>query len=192
MTKPSSKPPGKPRAPKKISPKATTSPEPGPDPALVEASENKAKEFLQRGMEAEKKRNWEVAIECYRVVLRINPVEPATRYLAPYNIAHSLCRLKRFEEAAGYAHAAVAADREKHPSYNLLGIIYNEMGRHQDAAWYWLAAAKRASKSKVAWLNLQALHEKHPELLADVPYLEDTVEATRKLLESRGQLPRGH
>lgn len=184
--------PRKPRSSKKIDTKEASSPEITPDPALVEAAENKAKEFLQFGIEAEKKKDSEAAIEFYRVVLRINPVEPVTRYLAPYNIAHSLCRLKRFAEAAGYAHAAVAADREKHPAYNLLGIIYNEMGRHQDAAWYWLAAAKRATKSKAAWLNLQSLLVKHPDVLTDVPYLADTVEATRKLLESRRQLPQVH
>ena len=191
MTKQSAN-PRKPRSTKKASPKTTASLAITPDPLLVEAAENKAKEYLQLGLDAEKEKKWEAAIECYRVVLRINPVDPVTRYLAPYNIAQSLWRLKRFAEAAGYAHAAVATDKERHAAYNLLGIIYTELGKHQDAAWYLLAAARRATKSKVAWLNLQAILLKHPELLSDVPYLGDTVEATRKLLESRGQIPRGH
>lgn len=191
LTKPSSKPRTRKLSTKKDA-KETANPVAGPDPALVEQAENKAKEYLQLGLEAEKKRNWEAAIECYRVVLRINPVDPVTRYLAPYNTAHSLYRLKRFEEAAGYAHAAVAADRERHPAYNLLGIIYIERGMYQDAAWYLLAAARRATKSKAAWLNLQVILSKHPELLTDVPYLADTVDATRKLLESRGVQRRTH
>lgn len=66
------------------------------------------------------------------------------------------------------------------------------MGKYQDAAWYWLAAARRALRSKAAWINLQGILTKHPELLTEVPYLTDTVEATRKLLESRGTLPRAH
>jgi len=164
----------------------------GPDPALVEAAENRAREYLSLGMEAEKKRAWEVAVECYRKVFRINPVDPVTRYSAFYNMAHSLMRLKQFAEAAGYAHAAVAVSREQHAAYNLLGIIYSTSGMYQDASWYWMAAAGRALKSKVAWLNLQALLAKHPALLADVPYLAETVEATRKVLETRGQLPKAH
>lgn len=191
MTKQSSKPrTRKPSAKKDL--KETTSPEIAPDPLLVEAAESRAKEYLRLGIEAEGKKNWEDAIACYRAVLRINPVDPETRYLAPYNMAHSLCRLKRFEEAAGFAHAAVAADRERHPAYNLLGIIYNERRMYEDAAWYLLAAARRALRSKAAWLNLQAMLSMHPELLADIPYLAETVEATRKLLESRGQLPMAH
>lgn len=186
MTKQSSK-PRKPAASKKASKAAT-----GPDPALVEAAENKAKECLARGMEAEKAKKWEQAIDCYRMVLRINPTDPTTRYMAPYNIAYSLCQLKRFDEAAGYAHAAVIADRGRHAAYNLLGIIYNEMGRYPDAAWYWLAAAGRATRSKAAWLNLQRILSRRPELLTDVPSLADTVEATRKVLEARGLLPRAN
>jgi len=177
----------KPKASKKAS-----VPETSPDPLLVEAAENKAKEFLARGMEAEKVKNWEQAIDCYRMIFRINPADPAIRYSAFYNVAHSLMRVKKFDEAAGYAHAAVVVSRERHPAYNLLGIIYNELGRYQDAAWYLLAAAGRAGKGKAAWVNLQPILAKHPELLTDVPYLADTVEATRKVLETRGQLPKAH
>jgi len=157
-----------------------------------ENSEAMAKGYLLLGGEAEKNRNWDDAIECYRAILRINPVDPVSRYFAPYNIAHALFQLKRFEEATGYAHAAVAANMDWPQAYNMLGVVYKAQGKYQDAVWYLLAATLRAPTNKNAWLNLQAILAKHPEVLADIPYLADAVESARKFLEARGALPKAH
>lgn len=196
MTKPPSKSPRKLPACKSIDlPKIDVAKITNPDIRnfLSDAGnpESSAKGYFLLGVEAEGKSDWERAIESYRAVLAVNPHDPVSRYFAPHNLAYSMIQLSRYKEAEVYARAAIAVNEEWPHAYNLLGIACKAMGNYQEAAGAFLTSTLKGPKGKTAWLQLQSMLAEHPELHL-VPDLADAVDAARKFLESRGQLPRGH
>ena|GEM_PF-1414785 len=155
--------------------------------------ESQAKAFWMLGVEAEQRMDWTGAIDCYQVVLRIQPADPLSRYFSTHNMAFALIQLKRFEEAVPYAEAAIRLNEGWPFGYHTLGVALNQLGKYPEAAYAFLTAIwKGGQKSNDSWRHLQAMLGAHPDVLVAVPRLAGDVEQVRRALESRGLLPRTH
>ena len=153
---------------------------------------NVSKAHLLLGLEAEERQDWEEAAENYLRIVELAPADEMVLYFGHNNRAYSLLQLKRFEEAAAHCMAAIGIDDAKHNAYKNLGLACEALGRPADACVCFLDAASRNAIDKRAWLHLQQLLSKNPDVLAQSPDVVERLKGLREFYEANGGVPRAN
>jgi Flp pilus assembly protein TadD len=113
-------------------------------------------------------------------------------YFGHNNRAYALLQLKRFDEAEAHCIAAIKVDDARHNAYKNFGLACEALGRPVDAGFCFINAACRNAADKRAWLHLQQLLSRNPDLLAQSPDLGERMEALRNFYEANGGVPRAN
>lgn len=153
---------------------------------------NVAKAHLLLGLEAEERQDWEDAAENYLRIIELAPADDVLLYFGHNNRAYSLLQLNRFAEAEAHCVAAIGVDDVRHNAHKNLGLALEALGRPVDAGFCLLNAASRNAADKRAWLHLQQLLSKNPDMLAQSPDLAERVEALREFYDAHGGVPRAN
>ena len=148
-----------------------------------------AENHLQLGLKAERRSDWENAIEHYLLVNELKPSNKSIRYFGHNNLAYSLLHLGRFEEAETYCMKAIEVDDGRHNAYKDLGLACESLGRPIHAATCFINAAIMFCGDERAWLHLQKLLMKNPGLLDNEPALLNKMEVARKNYEDNDGVP---
>lgn len=149
-----------------------------------------AKAHLLLGLEAEERNDWEDAAQNYLRIVELAPADEMVLYFGHNNRAYSLLQLKRFEEAEAHCMAAIQINDARHNAYKNLGLAYDALDRPVDAGFCFINAASRNATDKRAWLHLQQLLSKNPDLLAQSPDLAECMEALCDFYKANGGIPR--
>jgi tetratricopeptide (TPR) repeat protein len=126
---------------------------------------NVAKAHLLLGLEAESRSDWEDAAANYLRSVELAPADDMVLYFGHNNRAHSLIQLSRFDEARAHCAAAIKIDDSRHQAYDNLGLAFEALGYASEAADCYLDATRRNTSDKKAWLHLQQIVSRNPELL---------------------------
>ena len=165
------------------------------DPAIMELLadpsniEDVARAHWLLGCEAERRCDWEDAVEHYLRVVALAPADRMVCYWGHNNLAYSLLLLGRFAEAELHCQAAIKIDQRRHNAHKNLGLAYEGLGRPVDAAASFLDATFRCSSDERAWLHLQKLLTKYPDLLAEEHELAESMEVLRQWYQENGGVP---
>ena len=151
--------------------------------------ENAAKEHWQLGLEAERRADWEEAIEHYLRVINFAPQNQDTRYFGHNNLAYSLIMLRRYAEAETYCMAAIEIDDNRHNAFKNLGLVSDALGRPMQAAICFINAAIMCVTDERAWLHLQKVLLNNPGLIDQEPLLIKKMEIARRAHEKYGGVP---
>ena len=152
-------------------------------------TEDVAKAHLLLGLEAEERQDWDDAAKNYLRIVELAPADDMVRYFGYNNRAYSLLQMKRFEEAETHCMAAIEVDDARHNAYKNLGLACEALGRPAEAAVCFINAGYRNAADKRAWLHLQQLLSKNPDLLAQVPDLAERMADLREFYEAHGGVP---
>ena len=153
---------------------------------------NVAKAHLLLGLEAEERQDWEDTAENYLRIIELAPADDMLMYFGHNNRAYSLLQLKRFEEAEAHCRAAIEVDGARHHAHKNWGLALEALGHPVEAGFCFLNAASRNAADKRAWLHLQQLLSKNPDLPAQFPDLAERVEALCEFYEANGGVPRAN
>ena len=151
--------------------------------------EIEAKEHWQLGLEAERRDDWEDAIEHYLRVINLAPQNQDTRYFGHNNLAYSLIMLRRYAEAETYCMAAIEIDDDRHKAFKNLGLACDALGRPLQAAICFINAAIMCVTDERAWLHLQRVLLNNPGLIDQEPLLIKKMEIARRAYEEYGGVP---
>ena len=131
------------------------------------------------------------AVEFYRKAVELDP----TSYYGHNNLAYSLSRLGRHDEAESEARAAIDVAPEVYNAHKNLGVALEGLGRLVEAARAFLAAARANPFEPRAYRLLQEMVGRHPEVL-EVEGLAEEIESCsrpnliKRLMEQQGNDPR--
>ena len=139
---------------------------------------NVAKAHLLLGLEAESRNDWDDAAENYLRIVELAPADNMVLYFGHNNRACALLQLKRFDEARAHCVAAIKVDDSRHQAYENLGLAFEALGQAAEAAVCFLDAARKSAGDQKAWIHLQQLVSRNPELLVQSPDLLTTVGST--------------
>jgi tetratricopeptide (TPR) repeat protein len=173
---------------------------------LVDDSEDRALVFLALGQLSEMADELGKAEVCYRNVIRLNPREPSTAYLAHNNLGFVLNQRGEFREAEKWCRRAIEIESRRHNAHKNLGVALQGQGVHPEAARCFLESAKRGPMDPRPMSHLRELLREHPEiagtlgrsaedcekqLLAIAAEQEQLEEMARLQVEAKGLLPEG-
>lgn len=147
------------------------------DPANTE---DVAKAHLLLGLEAEARQDWEDAAKNYIRVVELAPADDVVRYFGHNNLAYSLLQLKQFDDAEAHSMAAIEVDDARPGAFMNLGLAREALGRPAEAAFCFLDAASRNVGDKRAWMQLQQMLSKHPDLPVHSPDIAERMADLRE------------
>jgi len=151
--------------------------------------EDVAKAHLLLGVEAERCMDWEAAADHYQRLIELAPKDKGVRYFGYNNRAYALLQLRRFAEAELHCVAAIEVDDDRHNAYKNIGLAYQALEQPATAAVCFIKAGFRNPADKRAWLHLQQLLSRTPDLLDDDPETVEAMEQLRKHYEVNGGVP---
>jgi tetratricopeptide (TPR) repeat protein len=152
-------------------------------------TEDVAKAHLLLGLEAEERQDWEDAAKNYLRIVELTPADDMLRYFGHNNCAYALLQLGRFNEAEAHCVEAIEVDDARHNAHKNLGLACEALGRAAEAAVCFINAGCRNAADKRAWLHLQQLLLKNPNLLAQAPDLAERMADLREFYEAHGGVP---
>ena len=152
-------------------------------------TEDVAKAHLLLGLEAEERQDWEDAAKNYLRIVELTPADDMLRYFGHNNCAYALLQLGRFNEAEAHCVEAIEVDDARHNAHKNLGLAGEALGRAAEAAVCFINAGCRNAADKRAWLHLQQLLLKNPNLLAQAPDLAERMADLREFYEAHGGVP---
>ena len=85
--------------------------------------------------------------------------------------------------------AAIEVDDARPNAFKNLGLACEALGRPAEAAFSFLNAVSRNVADKRAWMHLQHLLSKHPDLLAQSPAIAERMADLREFHEAHGGVP---
>lgn len=112
--------------------------------------------YLYMAWDYESKRDYPNAIESYKKVLAVEPLN----YKVMNNIAALFIRLNSFEEANFYVQKALKIKSSYVPALINAGIIFAKSGKNHDAENYLLRALSYEPDNRYALFNIGLLYEK--------------------------------
>ena len=157
---------------------------------IAEGIERLAGQHMASGCECERRADWPQAADEYRKALALNAADPRVRYFGHNNLAYCLLQLGQFAEASAHCQVAIDINGEQHNAYKNLGLAYEGLDRFEEAAISFISAARLAPGDKRAWLHLQKILEKHPDLPTQSLEVAEGAAAVRRLYEANGGEPR--
>ena len=152
----------------------------------TENSRERSRYYLGAGLIRERARQFEAASRCYAAVAA-DLLEGEERYFALNNLGRCLNRLGRHAEAERVCRQAIATDSTRPNAHRHLGIALERVGRVEEAADEYLAAARAAKSDDRPLRHLRVLLANHPEVDREHPEIAKEVEAlVESALRERG------
>jgi len=141
--------------------------------------EKRASCYLALGQLMEQVQDFGAACEYYRRASLHEPCDRGTWYLIHNNLGYSLNQLGSCEEAVPFLRRAIEIDPSRPNAYKNLGMACEAMGQSAEAATLYVSATRVQASDGRSLRLLEALVEAHPELLVDVPDLEEQLGSCR-------------
>jgi tetratricopeptide (TPR) repeat protein len=119
--------------------------------------------------------DFEAAAHFYGGGLELSPGPGDTWYWLNNNLGYSLIQLGRFSEALACLEAAIAIDSTRPNAHKNLGLAHEQLGTYALAAGCFVKATQVNASDPRSLQHLETLIAAHPEVLADVPGLAETL-----------------
>jgi len=162
---------------------------------LIEDPERQAACFLALGQIQEQKGDYRTAAMRYQSGIALEPRGRRTAYLLRNNMGYCLNEMREHEAAVPHLEQALKIDPTRANAYKNLALSYQGTGYLKRAAELFIAATRSNAADPRSLHHLESLIEASPDLLVDVPGLQQDLEGCRYAVEEvRRQVPglRGH
>jgi tetratricopeptide (TPR) repeat protein len=143
--------------------------------------------YLALGQLEEKRRDYRAAVRRYGEALSLEPCSTETWYFIHNNLGYSLNQIEEHTSAIPYLQIAITIDPERPNAYKNLGLAHEALGDLEKAAELFITATQVNATDGRSLEHLLSLVEAHPELLVDIPDLEDRLEACQRAVEVAAQ-----
>ena len=127
---------------------------------------------LSLGCQMEKKGDYHAAVAYYRAAFGMEPTKTGTWYYIHNNLGFSLNQLGHFEEAEPILRTAIEINPQRPNGHKNLGLCLVGLDHHREAAKCFVEATRAQAADGRSLRHLEELVQDHPELLEDVPGLE--------------------
>ena len=151
--------------------------------AMAVSDEEHARCQLAMGQLQEQLGNFEAAVLFYRGGLELPPGPGDAWYWLNNNLGYSLIQLGRPSEALALLGAAIAIDGTRSNAHKNLGLAHEHLGAYPLAARCFVEATQANASDPRSMRHLESLIAAHPEILADVPGLAETLAECRRAVE---------
>ena len=152
--------------------------------ASTDDLEKRAGCFLALGQSMEQMRDFESAIVFYSRAFVLEPANNGTWYLIHNNLGYCLNHFGRYSEAEGYCRSAIKIDPSRHNAYKNLGVSLAGQGDFANAAENLIRATKANASDGRALKLLEQLLVEHPEVKAEMPDIEERIQACRAAVKA--------
>ena len=162
---------------------------------LIEDPERQAACFLALGQIEEQKGDYHAAATRYQSGIALGPRDRRTAYFLQNNLGYCLNQMQEHEAAVPHLERALQIDPTRANAYKNLGLSHQGTGNLRQAAELFVAATRSNAADPRSLHHLESLIEANPDLLVDVPGLQQDLEGCRYAGEEvRRQVPslRGH
>ena len=152
--------------------------------ANTDDPEKRAGCFLRLGQLMEQMRDFESAIFFYSRAFVLEPENTGTWYLIHNNLGFCLNHFGRHSEAEGYCRSAIKIAPSRHNAYKNLGVSLAGQGDFANAAENLIRATKANASDGRALKLLEQLLVEHPEVKAEMPDIEERIQACRAAVKA--------
>jgi tetratricopeptide (TPR) repeat protein len=162
---------------------------------LIEDPERQAACFLALGQIQEQKGDYRAAAARYQSGIALEPRGRRTAYFLRNNLGYCLNEMREHEAAVPHLEQALKIDPTRSNAYKNLALSHQGAGNLRGAAELYIAATRSNAADPRSLHHLETLIEANPDLLVDVPGLQQDLEGCRYAVEEvRRQMPslRGH
>jgi len=142
--------------------------------------EKRASCYTALGQTMEQMRDFAAACQYYRKARLHEPRSTRTWYYIHNNLGFSLNQLGEYEEALPFLHQAMKIAPYLPNAYKNIGMALEALGRYAGAATCYITATQVLASDDRSLGLLEAMVEAHPEILRDMPALEQRLEACRQ------------
>jgi len=164
--------------------------------ANTDDPEKRAGCYLRLGQLMEQIRDYESATSFYSRAFVLEPESTRTWYLIHNNLGFCFNHFGRYSEAEGYCRSAIKIDPSRHNAYKNLGVSLAGQGDFANAAENLIRATKANASDGRALKLLEQLLVEHPEVRAEMPDIEERIQACRAavtaVVEIRQQIQRAN
>ena len=162
---------------------------------LIEDPKQQAACFLALGQVEEKKGDFRAAAIRYQSGIALEPRDRSIAYLLRNNLGFCLNEMREHEAAVPHLEQALKIDPARPNAYKNLALSHQGTGNLRRAAELFIAATRSNAADSRSLHHLESLIEANPDLLVDVPSLQQDLEGCRAAVEEvMRQMPglRGH
>ena len=162
---------------------------------LLEDPEKQAACLLALGQVQEQKGDHRAAAAHYQSGIELQPRNQRTAYFLRNNLGFCLNEMRKHEAAIPYLEQALEIDPARSNAYKNLALSHQGTENLRRAAALFIAATRSNAADPRSLRHLERLIEANPDLLADVPGLQQDLEGCRFAVEEvMRQVPglRGH
>jgi len=152
--------------------------------ASTDDPEKRAGCFLAFGQSMEQMRDYESAMFFYSRAFVLEPENTGTWYLIHNNLGFCLNHFGRHSEAERYCRSAIKIDPSRHNAYKNLGVSLASQGDYAHAAENLIIATKANAADGRALKLLEQLLVEHPEVRAEMPDIEQRIQACRAAVKA--------
>lgn len=150
---------------------------------MADGSEEEASCYLAMGQLREQIGDYENAARYYRGAFGLKPRDTDLWYWINNNLGYCLIRLCQFKEAEGYLKSAVAIDPRRSNAFKNLGLALAARKEYAKAAEYLVRATQVNAADPRSLTHLEQLVVAHPDLMVEVPDLQEKLDACREAVE---------
>ena len=150
---------------------------------LIEDPEQQAACFLALGQVQEKKDDYRAAAKRYLSGIALKPRGRSTAYFLCNNLGFCLNEMGEHEAAVPYLEKALKIDPARANAYKNLALSHQGTGNLRRAAELFIGATRSNAADQRSLHHLESLIEANPDLLIDVPSLQQNLEGCRYAVE---------
>jgi len=162
---------------------------------LIEDPERQAACFLALGQIEEQKGDYRAAAMRYQSGIALETRDRRTAYFLRNNLGYCLNEMREHEAAVPHLEQALKIDPRRANAYKNLALSHQGTGNLKRAAELFVDATRSNAADSRSLRHLESLIEANPDLLVDVPGLQQDLDGCRYAVEEvRRQAPslRGH
>jgi len=150
---------------------------------LIEDPEQQAACFLALGQVQEQKGDYRAAAMRYQSGIALEPRDRSTAYFLRNNLGFCLNEMREHEAAVPHLEQALEIDPARSNAYKNLALSHQGTGNLRRAAELFIAATRSNAADPRSLHHLESLIEANPDLLVDVPGLQQDLEGCRCAVE---------
>ncbi len=156
--------------------------------ANTDDPEKRAGCYLRLGQLMEQIKDFEAAISFYSRAFVLEPANTTTWYLIHNNLGFCLNQFERYSEAERYCRSAIKIDPSRHNAYKNLGMSLAGQGDYAHAAENLILATMANAADGRALKLLEQLLIEHREVKAEMPDIEERIEACRAAVNAVAEI----
>jgi tetratricopeptide (TPR) repeat protein len=147
--------------------------------AAKKNSSDTAVHLLQLGQIAERRDDYELAIDHYQRGLEAGPTMQFAQYFLRNNLGYSLIRMRRYKEAKPLLEEAIKINPNRANAYKNLGFSFWGLGKRVEAAKYFIEATCVDAGDRRSLRHLEKLYSIHPKIAESIPEFDSLLMACR-------------